>query len=108
MKNSERYKSVKERLDAFRNLCNRCGTLMEVSGFAQWLDLEADEEKPMPCFYCGGNVNVYDYNRVGHTVKFICDKCGAELSLNVNKADAVAAHNRVCKAVAEYKKGEVK
>ena len=108
MKNGERYKSAKERLDAFRDLCNRCGTLMEVSEFAQWLDLEVEEEKPMPCPFCGGHCYVQStIPECNHYVQCGSTECWYSGGRKTNRDEAIAAHNQVCKAVAAYKEGEV-
>lgn len=100
MKNFEKYTSAKERLDAFCDLCNRLGTLMEVSGFAQWLDLEVEEDKPMPCPFCGGDVEITDE---GTMEEHLYCGCGYASRNACEDYDYIADHNRVCKAVAAYK-----
>ena len=62
MKNFEKYKTALERTSALRefcgkNTCNKCalGNLNRnvIDCQFAWLDLEAEEEKPMPCPFCG-------------------------------------------------------
>lgn len=116
MTNGEKYKTAKERLIAFESWC-KCITCGSCEGCELkdihiecknglvcpllWPYLEAEEEKPMNCPFCGANTEV------------VIDECGCYVvscthceygSPAYNKDEfAISAHNRVCKAVAAYK-----
>ena len=126
MKNFEKYKTAKDRAIAFDTWC-KCITSGTCEGCElkdihiecknglvcplAWLDLEAEEEKPMPCPFCGDDCHLQ-----GDAMRYVaCNHCGYEsrpFDWKDNPAEAeviaIAAHNRVCKAVAAYKEGEVK
>ena len=129
MTNEEKYKTVEERIKAFRNHCNpivgHCGTRCRMSEpdksggydmmkcFAYWLTLEAEEETPMPCPFCGGethsNLGHLKAGVVHYWVDCISPDCMYRSAHYTDKeAEAIAAHNRVCRAVAAYNEGEVK
>lgn len=120
MKNFEKYKTAEERAKALRVFCNsnktckRC-TLYDATDDVRncafhWLELEAEEENPEPCFYCGNEMHY----RVEHR-NFICrhwlectnSKCNFKSPKYESKEEAIAAHNRVCRAVKAAKEGEV-
>ena len=119
MTNEEKYKTVEERVKAFRNHCNpivgNCGTRCRLSEpdksggydmlncFAYWLTLEAEEEKPMPCPFCGAKCEVI--GAINHRVK--CSECNYESTMDSDREKVIAAHNRVCRAVKAYKESEV-
>lgn len=122
MKNFEKYKTTKQRLDAFGKFCNpvvwnctkvcklseanKLGGVDTMKCFSNWLDLEAEEEKPMPCPFCGSECFV-NTNSEGHEVR--CEKRYCYIGKTFeSKSDAIAAHNNVCKAVAAYDESEVK
>ena len=107
MNNEQKYKTADERNDAFNEWCfNRdCKTCkLKAHNFDggdgcrfYWLALEAEEEKPEPCPFCGGEcrtvVNQYEDHVVG------CDNC-CYCSREFNSdSEAIAAHNRVARAV---------
>lgn len=72
--------------------------------FFFWLDLEAEEEKPLPCPICGSPCCVHD-NAVECTTgecAYICWQKGFTREMNI------AAHNRVARAVMELPKQEEK
>lgn len=108
MKNFEKYKTIEECYAAHSNWCNAntdnsvCRNPHEdVRGNClkcafKWMFLEAEEEKPMPCPFCGGNV-------VKESGKLKCNAplCGYSLMLDRDPDNTVAAHNRVCRAVKE-------
>lgn len=111
MNNYEKFKTAKEREIAFGEWCKRqlhdCPRGIKcLSCMFEWLDLEAEYEKPLPCPFCGGVTHVYDFRKVGHSTKFICDKCGMELALNFDMCDSVVRYNRVARAVMEAKESE--
>ena len=119
--NEMRFKTAEERVKAFgefckNEFCNQCNHLdckLHKQGSAilhcydGWLALEADEEKPDPCPFCGsqmGEGQSGDNKRV-----LICDNrnCGYITPKSNTRAEAVAAHNRVARAVRAAKKGVV-
>lgn len=128
MKNEEKYTTAEERVNAFRNHCNpivgNCGTACKLTEpdkfggfntfecFANWLALEAEEEKPEPCPFCGGET----HNNLGHLkagvvhywVDCISPDCMYRSAHYTDKDAAIAAHNRVARAVRAAEKGEVK
>lgn len=116
MLNSEKFKAAEERAKAFdkwceeyHNLthdCTKCclyetmlsantGTVCPIA----WLDLEANEEMPLPCPYCGGATKV-----IG-TVSFrvACTDCMYSSDMGPDEGRIVAAHNRIARAVMEDK-----
>lgn len=77
--------------------------------FSNWLDLEADEAKPLPCPVCGSDMSVS--RTFMHCTRTNAEWCGYSITWGGEHGDkdkAIAAHNRVCKAVAAYKESEVK
>ena len=120
MKNFEKFKTTRERFDEFFKVCasSRCD-LCKLSGNNRhgssaecalaWLDLEAETEddNPMPCPFCEGECSI---NTSQGRVCIECDNliCLYFSGSYSTKSDAIAAHNRMCKAVAAYKEGEVK
>lgn len=111
MKNFEQYKTAKERFEAHQAWCNakkscvndRCNCV--ICAF-EWLDLEAKKEKPMDCPYCGRPI--LGTRGTATTVRFVCD-CGYSSRECHTIEEAIAAHNRVCRAVkAANKESEVK
>lgn len=126
MLNQDKYTTAEERVRKFREfldtrcrgsddcekcevhaLCRKLGYYGRAMG---WLALEAEEEKLESCPFCGsrmGEGQSSDGKRV-----LICDNrnCGYITPKGNTRAEAVAAHNRVARAVraAESEKGEVK
>lgn len=105
MKNSEKYKTVEERASAFKRFCDdmhkkhisgpcpSCPAFGNQCAF-RWLDLEAEEEKPLACPFCGGEaIAVFGpIDMEQHHIR--CIKCYATSRLCDTKADAIAAWNR--------------
>ena len=118
MTNEQKYKTAKERNDAFSEWCfsRDCKTCELKShnnfdGGAEcrfyWLDLEADEEKPEPCFFCGNKYLAI--TKDGNNLWSVsCTACLYESRHHADRDTAIAAHNRVCRAVEAVKKGDVK
>lgn len=115
MKNFEKYKTTKEREHAYVEYCRKhsnCGSCAlcplndknekaYVCSFF-WLDLEAEEEKPMNCPFCGCRCERFG---VRDSIQIVCDDpCGYRTKYYDSYEEAVAAHNRVCKAVSAYGK----
>ena len=127
MKNSEKYKTAEEREQAYTEFCRKYTEL----GFCRscplkptdtkprcctfyWLDLEAEEENPMPCPFCGRNTIAVINGGKAHKGQFAVqcynreDECCYTGPFKIVRDEAISAHNRVSKAVAAYKEGEVK
>ena len=120
MTNEQKYKTPEERNDAFDSwrktikcegcsqMCDTCeaGPLADECGF-KWLALEAEEEKPEPCPFCGGKHIFVNIN--GNNFWYVsCKSCLYKSLHNSSKDAAISAHNRVCRAVEAVKKGDVK
>ena len=121
MNNEQKYKTPEERDNAFNKWCfNRdCKTCKlkehNFDGDAgcrfYWLALEAEEEKPEPCPFCGGETHI----NLGHLkagvvhywVDCISPECMYRSAHYTDKDTAIAAHNRVARAVMAAKESEV-
>ena len=118
MKNGEKYKAVEERIENYdkfcaQHTCDSCpiggvGKVVTHCKF-RWLELEAEEEKPMKCPYCGGDVVLGKSTRIktGEHRQIWCSDeqgCGYYGPLKKTLEGAIAAHNRVCRAVMDAKK----
>ena len=118
MTNEQKYKTAKERNDAFSEWCfNRDCKTCELKSHNSfdggdgcrfyWLDLEADEEKPEPCPFCGNKYLAI--TKDGNNLWSVsCTACLYESRHHENRDTAISAHNRVCHAVEAVKKGDVK
>lgn len=106
MTNEEKYKTPEERAAAFRGYCDRhmgkfngCTTgncplrttSLRACQFA-WLSLEAEEEKPLACPFCGDSCAPECVSCRLHYVH--CRRCGATTKTFDTKAEAIAAWNR--------------
>jgi Lar family restriction alleviation protein len=109
MTNEEKYKTPEERLAAFMGYCDRhrekfngctignCPlrtTSTRACPFF-WLTLEAEEEKPLACPFCGSEAQVVIVAPKGAYVH--CKECGAFVAASSTKAEAIAAWNRRAK-----------
>lgn len=104
MTNAEKFKTTEERLKAFgkwhEEYCGMRGVCAKDDVCAHtvfhWLDLEAEEEKPLPCPLCGEECEV-----VGRVVRCRSRDCGYEYYDKRHKYidETIAAHNRVSHAV---------
>ena len=115
MKNFEKYKTALERskaLHAFcgKNTCDKCalGNLNRnvIDCQFAWLDLEAEKDEPMGCPFCGASTEVVIDECGCYSISCIHCEYGSP-AYNEEKY-AIAAHNRICRAVAAYNKSEVK
>lgn len=120
MTNEERFRAVDERIKAFVMFCHEqkcCASCPVNDGVAalhncrfRWLALEAEEEKPMNCPFCGGET----HSNLGHLragvvhywVDCISPVCMYRSAHYTDKEAAIAAHNRVCRAVKAAKESE--
>lgn len=105
MTNAEKYKTTEERFKALNKWCDsgvkqgssKCLSNGCIKCTLKWLELEAEEEEPLPCPFCGGGVDVIstsDINLVS------CAKgCGYYSKGCESTESAIAAHNRVARAV---------
>lgn len=123
MLNQDKYTTPEERVKAFEQQhcefysgCKNCPYETSCNGYdgrtigmhimAHWLSLEAEEEKPEPCPFChkevvvgfSGNIHKENYRQVWCSD---CERCGYECVMKKTEADAIAAHNRVARAVRE-------
>ena len=113
MTNSQKYKTADERARAFsahceNTNCEECGVRDKSNGelgcVLGWLDLEAEEEeKPLPCPFCGGEVK---FKHMGSGYSYVCE-CGYCATFSEFKSEAIAAHNRVARAALAEASGEV-
>lgn len=103
MTNAEKYKTAEERASAFMSYCDggvaqgtykRCLDGRCVVCVLKWLDLDYKEEKTLPCPFCGSMLIPYDL--CGFS--FSC-ACGYRTALKDSRDKAIAAHNRVARAV---------
>ena len=122
MLNQDKYKTADERNNAFNEWCfNRdcesCNLKAHnIDGGAvcrfYWLALEAEEEKPEPCPFCGGETHI----NLGHLkagvvhywVDCISPECMYRSAHYTDKDTAIAAHDRVARAVMAAKESEVR
>ena len=121
MTNEQKYKTPEERDNAFNEWCfsRDCKTceLKSHNSFDggdgcrfYWLDLEAEEEKTEPCPFCGGETHI----NLGHLkagvmhywVDCISPECMYRSAHYTDKDTAIAAHNRVARAVMAAKESE--
>ena len=124
VKNEQKFKTAEERVKAFgefckNEFCNQCNHLdckLHKQGSAilhcydGWLSLEADEEKPEPCPFCGNPCSVCASTHYEHRI--VCNnlECGyhSQAFPKESDADLIAAHNRVARAVRAAKEGGMK
>lgn len=121
MLNQDKYKTADERVKAFgecckNEFCNQCNHLdckLHKQGstilkcYDGWLALEAEDEKPENCPFCGGECHVESTPSYADVV---CDddNCEYRSCSRPTREEAVSAHNRVARAVMAAKEGEVK
>ena len=117
MLNQDKYKTADERVKAFSEWCfsRYCKTckLKEHNGFDggygcrfYWLALEAEEEKPEPCFFCGNKYLAI--TKDGNNLWSVsCTACLYESRHHADRDTAIAAHNRVARDVMAAKESEV-
>lgn len=115
MTNEQKHKTPDERVKAFNEWCfNRdCNSCkLKAHNFDggdgcrfYWLALEADEDKLEPCPFCGGTTEVITDEQGYYGVSCIhCDYTSERYEQSIY---AIAAHNRVYRAVEAVKKGGV-
>ena len=119
MTNAEKYKTAKERSDMMRvfcdkHVCCKC-PVRRMDAFDcsfAWLEREAEEEKPLPCPFCGreihGNSGHLRADQVHYWFECVSAECMYRSAHFLTEAEALAAHNRVASAVMATKEGKVK
>lgn len=114
MKNFEKYKMVDERLAEFEKYCSshkKCkgcrlinfeSVTVASCAFA-WLDLDAEEEKPIDCPFCGSPIRPNCGHLMMDSIRYWVDctnpSCMYRSGHYFSAAEAVSAHNRICRAV---------
>lgn len=108
MKNFEKYKTVNERTaacSAFLVKHNEYADIPYIEVAMRWLELEAEKEEPLPCPFCGSNAILFHALDGRHAVNctniWRCKYMSGEYA---SDEEAVAAHNRVARAVQEREK----
>ena len=120
--NEQKYKTAEERVKAFgefceRNVCDKsCAALgtrnpnevMTSDCMAYWLALESEEEKPEPCPFCGGKMQLMlEQNNDTHCL--VCNGgCGYTTGAYASEVEAISWHNRVARAVRAARESEAK
>lgn len=107
MTNAEKYKTAEERIEAFSKFRTRCEfckfkkecSWEETECAIRWLDLEAEADKPLPCPFCGEECTATVMQNEWR-VSCIVSGCYRS-SFFGTESEAIAAHNRVAKAVME-------
>ena len=108
MLNQDKYKTPEERNHAFSEWCfsRYCKSCkLRAHNFDggdgcrfYWLALEAEEEKPEPCFYCGNKYLAI--TKDGNNLWSVsCTACLYESRHHADRDTAIAKHNRVARAV---------
>lgn len=116
MLNQDKFKTADERVKAFDEWCKRTTskkpcmyvkTQKCMNCFAHWLALEAEDEKPENCPFCGESVSIGNISGTD-AIEVRCERCGYHSCEGQDVADAIAAHNRVARAVRVARESEVK
>ena len=104
MLNQDKYKTPEERENAFNEWCFNmdCKTCrLKAHDFEcrfYWLALEAEEEKPEPCFFCGNKYLAITKDR-NNRWSVSCTACLYESRHHADRDTAISAHNRVARVV---------
>ena len=109
MTNEERYKTTDDRVYAFRKYCRDKGTChdcaLNETGVSRticvdrcilnWLALEAEEEKPLNCPFCGGEAESKFTRPLIDGYYYVhCKNCHSSTRGYRTKDDAIDAWNR--------------
>lgn len=100
MTNREKFKTSKEMVAYYLGQAKAICELTSMYRFAACFAIEpVDYEKPLPCPFCGRELDV---SRAANTKSYgiHCD-CGYYAPWKRTKRDAIATHNRVAKAAKE-------
>ena len=99
MTNEQKYKTAEERVETFLSHRSDKSSIAAVVAkeFAHWLSLEADDVKIESCPFCGGTTEVITDEQGYYGVSCIhCDYTSERYRQSIY---AIAAHNRVTRAV---------
>ena len=115
MTNEQKYKTPKERVEAFCKWCfNRTCESCKLKSHNfdggvgckfYWLALEAEEDKPEPCPFCHSETEIVSSNNI---YQVSCVHCLYLSEGCTNEESAISAHNSVARAVEAAKKGDMK
>jgi len=106
MKNFQKFVTAQERAEAFgrywREFHEREILIGDILTVFAWLDLKAEEEKPLPCPFCGYECRC---EKLGDVNNVECQNslCNYQSGGLMSKQEAIAAHNRVAKKCREGK-----
>ena len=104
MTNEQKFTNAEERNAAYRAYIT--DFTKPIIGQFEWLALEAEEEEPKSCPFCGGTTEVITDKQGYYGVSCIhCDYTSERYEQSIY---AIAAHNRICRAVEAVKKGDMK
>lgn len=114
MTNAQKYKTAEERKAAHTEYCKGKLDCLDDRGndtkctdcAFNWLALEAEDEKLEPCPFCGSETFVNTHSE-GHEVRCETRHCYVGRTFECRTA-AIAAHNRVARAVRAAKESEAK
>ena len=99
MTNEQKFTNAEERNAAYRAYIT--DFTKPIIGQFEWLAIESEEEKQEPCPFCGGECRTVVSQYEDHVVG--CDNC-CYCSREFNSdSEAIAAHNRVARAVMSTK-----
>ena len=96
MTNEQKFTNAEERNAAYRAYIT--DFTKPIIGQFEWLALEADEEKPEPCFFCGNKYLAITKDG-NNRWSVSCTACWYESRHHADRDTAIAAHNRVARAV---------
>ena len=96
MTNEQKFTNAEERNAAYRAYIT--DFTKPIIGQFEWLALEAEEENPEPCFFCGNKYLAI--TKDGNNLWSVsCTACLYESRHHADRDTAIAAHNRVARAV---------
>lgn len=106
MKNFEKYKNQNDLIKAFfKNRSPSSISVSIVEEFVKWREMEAEEEKILPCPFCGSNANLFHAVDGRHAVHctdiWRCKYMSGEYA---SDEEAIANHNMVARCVKNEKK----
>ena len=104
MTNEQKFTNAEERNAAYRAYIT--DFTKPIIGQFEWLALEAEEEKPEPCFFCGNKYLAITKDG-NNRWSVSCTACLYESRHHADRDTAIAAHNRVARAVMAAKESEV-
>ena len=96
MTNEQKFTNAEERNAAYRAYIT--DFTRPIIGQFEWLALEAEEEKPEPCFFCENKYLAI--TKDGNNLWSVsCTACLYESRHHADRDTAIAAHNRIARAV---------